>query len=261
MQKILLIIFSIVVSITFSCKKEKIKTDESNTGKIVFKFFHRVNGAALQTDTMIYSNEAGNPYEVNEIQYFISDVILYKSDGTQKLIDDWQDIYYVDIDIPSTLSWPVYDSITAGTYDSIAFTFGISAQKNHSYMFVNPPESYMFWPTVLGGGYHYMKLNGKWRTPAQTNNPFNFHLGIGQIYAGTDTTFVHNNFHVSLPASGFTLTKGETKQINIIMNVQNWFSNPNTWDFDYWGGDIMENQNAMQAAKENGWNVFSVEFN
>ena len=63
---------------------------------------------------MKYVNAAGNPYEVNEVQYFISDVTLHRSDGTKKLIEDWKDIHYVEIDIPSTLEWAVYDDIPSG---------------------------------------------------------------------------------------------------------------------------------------------------
>ncbi len=255
--------FSIIVFLLvaiLSCKKEVVNTDTTNAGKIVFKFEHKVDGQTLIQDSMIYINEAGNPYSVNEIQYFISDVILYKSGGTQKLIQDWQDKFYVDIDIPTTLTWVVYDTISAGLYDSISFTFGISEEKNHSYMFVNPPESFMFWPTILGGGYHYLKLNGKWQTPTQNINPFNFHLGIGQLYSGTDTTYVHNHFRVSLPGSSFTMVKGQTKEIGLLMNIENWFKNPHAYNHDIWGGDIMENQDAMLQVKENGHDVFSIEY-
>jgi hypothetical protein len=45
----------------------------------------------------------------------------------------------------------------------------------------------------------------------------------------------------------------------ITMNIEQWFKEPNLWDFNYWGGDIMENQDAMYAAKENGYNVFTVD--
>jgi len=257
MRNPILILLSLLLTVV-SCKKEEVLVDTSNSGKIVLKFAHKVNGASLQTDTMIYINEAGNPYEIDEIQYFVSDVILHKSDGTTKTISDKKDIYYVDIDIPSTLTWEVYDSIIAGSYDSISFTFGISAQKNQSFMFSNPPESDMFWPTILGGGYHMMKINGKWKTPADVIDMFNFHLGTGQVISGTDTTFISNSFNVSLPSSSFVLDKGQTKTIQIVMNIENWFKSPNTYDFNVWGGSIMQNQNAMQAVKENGHDVFSV---
>lgn len=233
-----------------------------NTGYVAFTFSHCVEANPIIFDTLLYTNAAGNPYLVSEIQYFISDVILYNMDGTAFLIDDQKDIHYVDTDIQETWTWEVFDKIPAGNYDSISFTFGISEEKNVSGMFVNPPESYMFWPESLGGGYHYMKLNGKWLEPDQTTvtTPFNCHLGIGQIYYSypdSITDFIHNDFRVSLPGSDFVITKGQKTEIALTMNVDEWFTDPYDYDFNVWGSYTMQNQDAMQQLTENGYNVFS----
>jgi len=258
MKYLLIILF--IALLFASCKKEEEKTAANPEGKIVFHFLHQVDGQDLDIDTMKYVNAAGNHYLINEIQYFISDVTLHLAGGGSILIDEWKDIHYVDTDIPSTHTWEVYDAIQAGSYEYISFTFGISEEKNHSFMYVNPPESFMFWPEYLGGGYHYMKLNGKWLNEDLFIEPFDFHLGIGQILdtAGQITGFVHNDFEVVLPGSAFTLQSGETIDIDIIMNIENWFQDPNLYDHNIWGGYIMQNQEAMHVACENGWNVFEV---
>lgn len=235
---------------------------EDQAGKLKFYFQHRVDGEPIVFDTMRYVNEAGNHYLVNEIQYFISDVTLHKSDGSELLLDEWEDIHYVDTDISSTQTWAFKDDIPVGDYNKITFTFGISGEKNQSLMFVNPPESYMFWPELLGGGYHYMKLNGKWLDTLDQVSPFNFHLGIGQIYYSfpdSITSFVQNYFEVSLPNSDFKVESGKTTDLILVMNVENWFKSPNTFDFNVWGGDIMQKQDAMHLGCENGWDVFTVE--
>lgn len=257
---LLLVLFGVLYSCT---EKNEEEPAEDNTGKIVINFSHQIKGVPIQFDTLKYVNAAGNSYLINEIQYFISDVILYHSNGTIKEIKDWEDIHYIDTDLPYSHTWEVYDKIQDGNYDSISFTFGFKPEKNISFMFVNPPENNMFWPEYLGGGYHYMKLNGKWVTDHQTQQttPFDFHLGIGQIYDQQDTIvgFIHNNFDVSLPISNFSIAKGETTEISFIMNVEKWFDEPHIYDHDVWGGYIMQNQEAMQRVKENGWNVFSME--
>jgi len=260
-----LIILIIVLLISSCTEDNPPDPPEDNTGKIILNFHHEIDGYGIQFDTLIYENAAGNQYLINEIQYFISDVTLYNSNGSEQLIDDWIDIFYVDTDLPDTHSWEVFDKIPEGTYDSIAFTFGITEEKNISFMFVNPPENFMFWPEYLGGGYHYLKLNGKWIEEDQTiqTSPFDFHLGIGQIYHSYPDSiigFVQNYFRVSLPGSNFELSKGEKKEMNIIMNVENWFQSPHVYDHDEWGGYIMQNQDAMQKVKENGSNVFSTQF-
>jgi len=232
-------------------------------GKIAIGFDFKVDGDSLQVDTLKYFNAAGNPYLISEIQYFISDVTLYKSDGSSLNIDNPKDLHYIDSDLPDTWTWEINNDIPAGTYDSLGFRFGISEEKNISFMFVNPPESFMFWPEYLGGGYHYMKLNGKWLEDGQTiqTTPFNCHLGIGQIYYSYPDSiigFIHNDFSVSLPGSSFQMVDGEKKLIKITMNIEEWFKDPFIYDLNFWGSYTMQNQDAMQTLKENGYNVFSV---
>jgi len=258
-----ILVFTLFILIS-SCDKSD-PPSETEPGKIIFHFTHFNDGENLEYDTMKYTNAAGNNYLVNEIQYFISDVKLHNSDGGVKLIDEWNDIYYVDTDIESTQSWQVYDPIEPGNYEKISFTFGISEEKNQSLMFLNPPERDMFWPEFLGGGYHYMKLNGKWLAEDEVVKPFNFHLGIGQVYSGgviepdSITGFIQNYFEVELPASSFSISEGEIINFEIRMNVKNWFNNPHVYDHDEWGGDIMQKQDAMKLGCDNGQEeVFSI---
>ncbi len=248
-----------------ACKKDEEKT---NSGKIVFEFKHRVDGDVLEVDRLNYTDYAGYKYLINEIQYFISKVKLYKSDGTVNEINEWKSIHYVDTDIEDTQKWEVFDEIIPGLYDSISFVFGIDSASNESYMYANPPENNMFWPDNLGGGYHYLKCNGKYQDPPTLRLlPFNMHLGIGQIYA-TDTInvnqitgFIHNYFTVSLPGSSFEIKNEETKLFSIVMNIEQWFKDPHVYDHKEYGSYIMQTQEAMNIVKENGHNVFSFERN
>ncbi len=246
-----------------ACKKH-IDKPADTSGKVVFEFIHQVNGKPLLTDTLCYINEAGNPYMVNELKYFISDVYLHQDNGSQVHIDAQTAIHYVDIDYKETLKWNVFDPIPEGTYDSVSFIFGLNKQRNVSFAFVNPPEVNMFWPDILGGGYHYLMLNGKWKNNLNQVNPFDFHLGIGQIYKGTTTIvdsitgYVQNYFEVRLPLSQLTIKNGTSNTIQLVMNIESWFKTPHTWDFNSWGNYIMQNQAAMQEAKENGYDVFEI---
>ncbi len=257
------ILFGILLFLDISCNNDTPDAGKT-TGHISFGFTHLVDGLPLEKDNMKYINAAGNRYEINQLMYFISDVTLYKSDGTTKLISNWTDIHYVDIDIPTTLTWDVYDDITTGAYDSISFIFGITKEKNQSFRFVNPPEVNMMWPDVLGGGYHYMMINGSWKDNADVIKSFAFHMGIGQLYKNNvievDSiyAFVQNYFRVKLPNSAFTVEENKTRNIEIIMNIDSWFKTPYIYDHNYWGGAIMQNQQAMQMVKENGFDVFMV---
>ncbi len=231
-------------------------------GNILIKFYHYCDGEPLDFDQRKYINQAGNEYMVNEIQYFISDVVLHAyAPGQDYMIDAWKDIHYVDTDIPATMEWQVFDDISPGNYMRISFTFGIREEKNVSLMYTDPPESLMFWPEYLGGGYHYMKLNGKWLDTNNLERPYNFHLGIGQIYnpnSGDITGFIQNYFEIEVPASGFEIINDQTTVISLVMHVDRWFKGPHTYDHNYWGGDIMQKQDAMKVGCENGYDVFEV---
>jgi len=257
-----LVILGAILFLDISCNNDTPYAGKT-TGHISFSFTHLVDGLPLEKDNMKYINAAGNPYEINQVMYFISDVTLHKSDGTTKLISEWTDIHYVDIDIPSTLTWDVYDDIATGAYDSISFIFGITKEKNQSFRFVNPPELNMMWPDLLGGGYHYMMINGSWKDNTDVIKSFAFHLGIGQLYKSNvievDSiyAFVQNFFNVKLPNSSFTIVENKTRNIEIIMNVDSWFKTPHIYGHNYWGGAIMQKQPAMQMVKENGFDVFT----
>jgi len=261
----LLVFLAAAVLALPGCEKEPGPGDEKEdgAGKIYIEFLHHANGEPLIFDSLMYENAAGNEYLVNEIQYFISDVTLHYEDNSTYLVDEWKDIHYVDTDLEDTHKWNVFDDIPAGTVKRITFVFGISEEKNRSLMFTDPPESLMFWPEYLGGGYHYLKLNGKWKTPEGFIHPFDFHLGIGQIYGneGNITGFIQNYFTVELEEPGFSLFttgEGETTGIQLVMNIGNWFRDPNTYDHNDWGGDIMQKQEAMILGCENGHDVFTI---
>ncbi len=42
------------------------------------------------------------------------------------------------------------------------------------------------------------------------------------------------------------------------MNIDSWFKTPHTWDFNNTGGMMMQNQDALKSACENGFDVFSI---
>jgi len=252
-----LILFIAILFVVSACKKE----EEKGTGRIEIEFVHQVDGSALQTDQMIYVNEAGNSYEVNEVQWFVTRLAFYKDGKLVEIPDTNTNVHYIDTDIASTFNWLVFDSFPEGNYDSLSFTFGFNEADNTSYRFPNPPESNMFWPEVMGGGYHYMKLNGKWLDPEQTVRSFNFHLGIGQIYEEENPIpieLIHNHFRVTLPLSSLKVEKDKTTKLQLVMNIEDWFKEPNLWDFNAYGSHIMKNQEAMHAACENGHKVFSI---
>jgi len=250
----------------FSCSKSGVEKDgPPEPTRLFFSFGNTVDGSPLVLDTLKYMNSSGDHYKVTDLQYFISDIVLHSQNGENISIKANDGIHYIDARIPSSLYWFLTDNIPSGSYDSITFTFGINAVKNVSNRFPNPPERDMSWPDVLGGGYHYMKLNLDWKKDSMNMTmPFDFHLGIGQIYKGKSTNtdsiigYVQNFFYINIPASSFSLGEGETKLMIISMDVNKWFTGENEFDFAKHPDMMMQDQDAIHAACLNGKNAFSI---
>ena len=249
-----------------SCRKHELYLIPAPQKARVVVSFENFDGAGpLQTDALIYATSLGNRYQVNDLQYFISELVFHAPGGKDLMVPDDDSIHYIDLHIDSTLEWKINGlQLPAGQYDSVSFIFGLDQKANRSNRFPNPPERDMFWPDILGGGYHYMKMNLKWKNDTMTElMPFMFHLGIGQIYEGTTEDpdsiigFVQNYFRVTLPASSFLLKEGTDCHLTIRMNVDRWFDGENAFDFGAYPMGIMQNEQGMHLACLNGRKVFT----
>ena len=229
-----------------SCKKP------ASYGDLCVSIGYSVNGKALITDSLCYRNEVGNEYLITEIQWFISKMEL------QDESDEWvafePQFFYIDTNIPESQTLRIA-LIPVGKYKNLRFVFGLDEEDNRTGLFTDPPDSEMFWPDLLGGGYHYMKLNGKFLDAEGRLLPLAIHLGIGQNE--DHSQFYQNYFTVELPID-FSITETSENQLDLTMIIDNWFRNPNLYDFNEYGSHIMQNQAAQQALKENGNDVFRI---
>ncbi len=249
---------SIILSVSLlgSCSD-----DPDQYGHIRFNFTHFIDGDPVRWKTMEYTNAAGNEFEVTEAQWFISDVFILDSRGNAYRVFESSNFCYVDSNLPLSLS-RVSSTLPEQSYSAIRFTFGLKGENNIPGQFPDPPESNMMWPYALGGdygGYHYMKLNGFWRDASGLRTPFNFHLGVGQIYNddGNVVEFVQNWFEVTLPVS-VEVRQGHIAVLEMRMNIDKWFDGSFVYDHDHFGGMIMKNQEALAIIRENGKSVFSI---
>lgn len=247
------VVFLFLTILLISCQDKK----SDATGFLSIDFSFSVDEEPFETGKF-YTNAAGNDYKVEEIKFFISEVIITRENGEKIYISDENSVHYVDHDYPDTRIWKIKDPLPEGEYSTFEFTFGIGPAQNKSRYFLNPPESNMAWPDLLGGGYHYLQINGKWLDNEELI-PFCFHTGIGQYYKEKELlSFVHNNFTVSLPSSSLRILENKTTRISLSMNINNWFTNPNNYDFSQYGEGIMSNQQAQEIIRQNGHDVFSI---
>ena len=172
----LILSVSAILLLTFACKKkgcmdESAENYNSSAQKddgscsyspsylSEFTFMHEINGDSFLFDTLLYLHPAGQTFSVQTLKYFISNLVLYKSNGDSVYLDM---THYVDAKNASSSTFKYAQSIENTNYIGIAFIFGLDPSKNVSGAFNNPPESLMEWSVPMGGGYHYMKLEGKY---------------------------------------------------------------------------------------------------
>lgn len=209
-----------------------------------FNFTHYVNGNPVNWDTIMHLHPLGYPFSIENLKYFISNIALHKSNGDTIFLDL---AHYVDARSISTCSFNLETTLEDGDYTGISFIFGLDSNKNISNSYTNPPENLMFWPEPMGGGYHYLKMEGKYDSTGVIKN-YNLHTGRlnGTPY----------HFYVYLPQA-FTISNNAVS-VEFGMELTNWLQNPNSFDFNLFGDAIMGNATAQQFIMENGNDVFSL---
>ena len=241
---VLLMMVAIVV-IFIGCSKNDEPPMTPVQSMVTFTIKHVVDKEPLLFDTIRYTNAFGNRYSMSTLHYLVSDIRFKRTDGLEVRLDT---VHYVDGRDESTLVFKAAPKIPSGNYSSVSFVFGLTNEKNVNGMFPNPPENNMEWPLPLGGGYHYMKLEGK----------FNHFGDIRNFQAHTGPTMGNDNsFPVTLSELGITL-EGKDVTLTLIMDVNKWWENPYLLDLNEMTM-VMGNQEMQQRLHDNGADVFSLQ--
>lgn len=201
----------------------------------------------LSLHNEVYTNAAGNKYDVRRLLYILTNITLHDDKGTKVMLDD---IHFIDFENPEThfLDKPV--KIPIARYNAISFTFGLDEQMNFSNAYLETPfHTPMAWPDPMGGGYHYMRLEGAYSHSDGSEPFYNTHLGRWQSF--------NNHVEVSFPINVVATNKGGYL-LELNMNINNWYTNPNTYNFEDFGSGIMGNLTAQDLLSDNGSDVFSV---
>lgn len=237
-----IICFALVSCLFFSCKHDKDQTTPVTLVQgINLNIGYKVDNFSFLIDTFLYITDVGYQYKITKLNYYLSQLSLIKSDSTTLLLKDYQ---YVDAVVPSTNQLTL-KNIPAGDYIGLQFNIGLDSIHNISNALATTADNInMQWPDPMGGGYHFLKFEGDY-IDSSGNYGFAMHVG-------TNTCLIPVKIFKHV-----VILTNKTTPVNMVMNINEWFRNPNLFDFDVDGNYIMGNAAAMNKIAENGVDVFN----
>ncbi len=269
LNKILTIAILIMASAISSCKKEgctddnatnfnsKAKTEDGSciyeggekSATVQFKVNHLVNGEPIEFDNMKYTSVQGYSYDVRKLYYFLSEPSLKIEGETISL----PQAHYFDGKNESTLVWNVNYNFPIGKIEEVGVRFGFNDKMNDTINFPTFPAANMSWPASLGGGWHYMQLEGGFKlTPDTQTDFYNTHTGPTD---GNDNSFF-STFDVS--SSDYSVSGEQTIIVTLNIELTEFYVNPNEYDFTE-NSFIMNKQNIQEQIQQNGESVIDLE--
>lgn len=248
MKKIIyLLCLSIVL---FSCSDDD-KTSPEVSLKI--DFTHNWDGTAITgvNNILAYTNANGENLSIERLRYLISNVTLSRQGFTDIVLHGYN---LIDLGEGTGLSYIPSTTITPGTYN-VSFTFGFNNTDNQSGVYTDLNSVTWNVPDMMGGGYHYMQLEGKFTNSSNVDTGYAYHAIRAVDNPGMNPTFPQDTFFTVNLGS---VTLASDKTIEVKANLAEWFKNPNTWDLNVLNNMLMPNSTAQIMMYQNGQDVFSL---
>lgn len=183
-----------------NCSKDE--EDLSGVGSIAFEFDNRAGDASLVFGND-YKNAAGETLKFSTFNYFVSNFVLVKADGSEYVVPKDSCYFLCKHDDPDSRE-VVINNIPAGDYEEIRFTIGVDSAKSVSDIsqrtgVLDPASgaSGMYW--AWNSGYIFVKVEGTSPQapldPMLGENIFQYHTGL---YGGLTSPTLNNIKTVTL---------------------------------------------------------------
>jgi len=216
---------------TFSACKDK-EEDLTGFGSVEIEFDNQAGSSKLEFGTY-YTNTAGETLLFTTFDYYISNIVLIKEDGTKYVVPKNESYFLCKGNEADTRLIKI-DNVPAGDYTKLEFIVGVDSAKSVSPIsertgVLDPATGanghYWSW----NSGYIFMKMEGTSPVaPAATGNAFQYHVGL---FGGYDSPTLNNLKTISLTASdevAIVREGGETPHFHLYVDAMEIFGTPNT---------------------------------
>ena len=204
-----------------ACTSHSHDPEPTGVGTVELDFDNMAGSTSLQLNsTTPYTTAAGDQLTVTALRYYISNIKLRKSDGTEYVQPE--SYYLIDQERPASRKISI-PNVPAGKYTRLTFTLGVDAARNVAGAQTGAlAPSDMFWD--WSSGYIFTKLEG--RSPQSPSGVLSYQI-IG--FSGP-----HNAVRTvspALPTTGTTqiaVDGDHAPKVHILADVLKVFAGPNT---------------------------------
>ena len=226
-----------------SCKKE----NPIRPGlKLDFEISHVFDSLQLVWDQQGYLNAAGNDLSFSRVEYIVSGIKLKQISGGGFSAPS---AYFVSPGADGKDRFTL-NEVPEGTYSGIEFVFGLKPEKNISKSLSSDQDFLRFeWPEPMGGGYHFMKLEGHFLS-VDTLYGYGIHIGSNGFYLEYDFP---SDFEVVEGANGVAGV-----EVFLQMDLSQWFKTPYTYNFSSDPNYTMGDSTSMMHIVSNGSDAFTL---
>ncbi|GGH36519.1 hypothetical protein IA57_06435 [Mangrovimonas yunxiaonensis] len=195
-----------------------------------------------------YTNANGEVLTITRLRYLLSGFQLLDNNGNPI---SFQGYNLVELSNAETMTFTPSGSVTPGEY-TLRFVFGFDEANNIDGAYTDLNTASWNWPEMLGGGYHFLQLDGQYNVNTTAPLPFNYHNGTAMVSEGE---FEQNHTVFNFTES-ITIAEGTT--IEIKFNVAELFKNPNLWDLNVYNTSLMPNYDAQKLMQQNIASAFTL---
>ncbi|MFN5422697.1 MAG: MbnP family protein [bacterium] len=222
-------IFSVIFLFIFSsCKKDNtVSYNSSVKAPISIEFDNIVGSADLLLDNQTYTNANNEQFSISMFKYFISNIVLTKTDGSKYPVP--QDSSYFLIDESNTSSLSPRVNVPEGEYTSLEFVLGVDSLRNTMDIsrrtgVLDPTgtASGMYWS--WNSGYIFFKMEGSSPASTQVDNVFHYHIGL---FGGYSTPTLNNLKKVTINLSSRGVAKvksGKVANVHLLVDAMKMFN-------------------------------------
>lgn len=222
------------------------------TASVTFNFTQNWEGQPVSVadfNNTTFTNAFGNSLKISKLRYLISRIELHRADGSTVAFNDYR---LIDLTDSTSLALNPSLNVPMGEYSGISFVFGFNEEDNVSDAYPDLNVADWGWPPMLGGGYHFMQMEGFYEDTNGAPQPYLYHMGTARVSNGVfEPNYLSLDFNKTFTISNDT-------SVEIKMDISEWYKNPYTWDLNVFDTDLMMNYAAQKHMNENGASVFSI---